>query len=178
MLVWCSMLLLELFTGMLLAQNVKLPPMAQLQESDTFRGARLTPSEQKQVFGEIEGISSDTPQSWESELRVRRVQLGGVQEGLVLQGSELLCGKTGNCQTFVLRRENSKWIAMFQEEAPIASGFGLAQESSNGIKNFVVAANTSAESERYVMYKFDGKFYRASSCYEKSKQEMKTVSCK
>ena len=173
-----SLLLLALFAGTALAQDIKLPAMIHLQESDTFRVARLTPSEQQQVFEEIAGISFDTPDSWESELRVRRVILGGVEEGLVLQGATLLCGGTGNCETFVLRRVNSKWIAMFDEQAPLASGFGFGPESSNGLKNFVIAANQSAESEKYTIYKFDGKLYRASQCYEKGKAQIKTVSCK
>ena len=174
----CARLLPALFIGMALAQNVKFPPMEPLKDSDTFRVARVTPSEQMQIFEEIAEISFDTPTSWESELRVRRVPLGGLQEGFVLQGSQLLCGATGNCQTFVLRRENSKWIAMFEKEAPMASGFGFAQESSKGIKDFVVASNTSAESETYVIYKSDGKFYRVDVCYEKTKTQIKTVSCK
>jgi len=176
--IWCASLLPGLYIGIALAQNVKFPPMEQLTDRDTFRVARVTPSEQMQIFEEIETISFDTPTSWESELRVRRVTLGSLQEGLVLQGSQLLCGATGNCQTFVLRRENSKWIAMFEKEAPIASGFGFAQESSKGIKDFVVVSNTSADSETYVIYKSDGKIYRADMCYEKTKTQVKTVSCK
>src|SRR5689334_12765514 len=74
-------LLVTLLAATVLAQDVKLPGMTQLQEGDTFRSARLTPSEKEQVFAEIAGISFDTPDSWESELRVRRVILGGVEEG-------------------------------------------------------------------------------------------------
>ena len=40
-----SLLLLALFAGTALAQDVKLPAMTHLQDSDTFRVARLTPSE-------------------------------------------------------------------------------------------------------------------------------------
>jgi hypothetical protein len=173
-----SLLLLVLIAGTVLAQDIKLPSMTHLDENDTLRGARLTPSEQQQVFEEVAGISFDTPDSWEAELRVRRVILGGVEEGLVLQGSSLLCGGAGNCEAFVLRRVNSKWIAMFDEQAPIASGFGFGPESSNGLKNFVIAANLSAEMEKYAVYKFDGKLYRASQCFEKNKAQLKAVSCK
>ena len=171
------LLLVALFAGTVLAQDIKLPAMTHLEEGDLFRVARVTPSEEEQVFDEIAGISFDTPDSWESRC-VRRVNMGGIEEGLVLQGTTLLCGGTGNCETFVLRRVNSKWIAMFDEQAPIASGFGFGPESSNGIKNFVIAANESAESEKYTIYKFDGKLYRTSQCYEKSKAQSKSVSCK
>jgi hypothetical protein len=173
-----SLLLLALFAGTVFAQEAKFPSMSHLDENDTFRGARLTPSEKEQVFEEVAGISFDTPDSWESELRVRRVILGGVEEGLVVQGTALLCGGTGNCETFVLRHVNSRWVAMFDEQAPIASGFGFGPESSNGIKNFVIAANQSAEMEKYTVYKFDGKLYRAGQCYEKSNAQIKTVPCK
>ena len=167
-----------LFAGTVFAQEIKLPAMTRLDENDTLRGARLTPSEQQQVFEEVAGLAFDTPESWETELRVRRVVLGGVEEGLVLQGTTLLCGGTGNCETFLLRRVNSKWIAMFDEQAPIASGFGFASESSNGLKNFVIAANQSAETEKYAIYKFDGKLYRASQCFEKNKAQIKAVPCR
>jgi hypothetical protein len=172
------LLVLGVASGTALAQEATFPPLIRLQESDTFRVARLTPSEQQQVFEEVAEISFDTPDSWESELLVRRVKLGGLEEGLVLQGTRLLCGATGNCETFVLRRMNSKWIALFEKEAPIASGFGFAQESRNGIKNFVVAANLSAESERYTVYAFDGKFYKASQCYVKDGTKTKSEPCK
>lgn len=171
-------LLIALFSGVAFAQNVKFPAMNHLTDGDSFRVARLTPSEQEQVYKEIETITSDTPPSWDAELRVLRVSLGGLEEGLVLQGTQVLCGKTGNCQTFILRRQADKWISMLQEEAPIASGFGIGPDSSKGIKDFVVASNTSAESENYVVYKWDGKHYQASRCYAVSKSETKSVPCK
>jgi len=171
------MAFLQLLARTAVAEEVKLPALTQLNESDTFRAAKLRPLEQKQIFEEIEGISFDFPDSWESELRVRRISLGAV-EGLILQGTQLLCGGTGNCETVVLRRANSRWIAMFQKEAPIGDGFAFLRESSNGIRNFVIAANDSAESDKYVIYSFDGKFYRQSLCYEKLKGKTEKVSCK
>ena len=173
-----AILILGIFAVIAAAQEVKRPAMTQLDDHDTFRVARLTPSEQKQVFEEIEPISYDTPDSWESELRVRRLPIGGSEEALVLQGSSLLCGATGNCATFVLRHVNSKWIAMFDQQVPIASGFGFASESSKGIKDLVIVANLSADLETIAVYKFDGKVYRPSACYEKTKAQTKTVACK
>ena len=168
--------LLELFAGTVLAQGVKLPAMSQLKESETLRAAKLAPSEQKQIFEEIEGVSFDLPDSWDSELRARRVSLGAV-EGLVLQGTHLLCGGTGNCQTIVLRRANNKWVAMFQKEAPIGEGFAFLPESSNGIDNLVIATNDSVESSKYVIYRFDGRFYLPGLCYVKLRAEVKKVAC-
>jgi hypothetical protein len=174
---WYCVIFFGLIGRMVLAQELELPTLSQLNETDTFRVAGLTASEQMQIFKEIEKISFDVPDSWEKELLVRRLSLGNT-EGLVLQGRSLLCGGTGNCETFVLRREKSKWISMFHEEAPLAEGFGVLPDASNGVKHFVIIANTSAESGQIVIYKFDGKFYRTSHCYEKSKTHTKAVSCK
>jgi hypothetical protein len=55
---------------------------------------------------------------------------------------------------------------MFEQEAPIVSGFGFEQETSEGIKNFLVSTNSSAVTERRILFKFDGKVYRQSECYE------------
>jgi hypothetical protein len=168
--------LVELLAGTARAQGVKLPPVYQLKEGETLRAAKLAPSEQEQIFEEIAGISFDLPESWDSELRARRVSLGAA-EGLVLQGTHRLCGGTGNCQTIVLRLANTKWIAMFQKQAPIGEGFAFLPESSHGIDNFVVATNDSAESSQYVIYRFDGRFYLPSLCYEKSRLTIKKVAC-
>lgn len=151
--------------------------MTQLKGSDTFTAAKLTAADRKQIFAEIERISFDVPDSWEAELRVRRISLGSV-EGLVIQGTQLLCGGTGNCETVVLRRSGGKWEAMFQKDAPIGDGFGFLPESSSGIPNFVVSTNTSAQSSNYIVYGFDGKYYRPRQCYESLKEQVKKVSCK
>jgi len=43
---------------------------------------------------------------------------------------------------------------------------GFEQEGSGGIKNFLVSANSSAAKESRILFKFDGKVYRQSQCYE------------
>jgi len=57
---------------------------------------------------------------------------------------------------------------LFEREAPIVSGFAFEQETTSGIKNFLVSANTSAAQERRILFKFDGKFYRQSECFDVS----------
>jgi hypothetical protein len=158
------------------AQDVQLPVLTRLQESDRLLAAQLTPKERQQIFEEVEAISFDVPDVWESELRLRRMALGSV-EGLIIQGTNLLCGGTGNCETVVLRRSRDRWIAMFQREAPIGHGFAFLSHSSHGIKDFVVAANLSAESDRYIFYRFDGQYYRTNQCYEKNQSRVRKVSC-
>ncbi len=167
-----------------LGLGLELPPFTSLQPNETPRAAKLTALEIKQISAQLEATSYDEPDSWEGEILVRRVSLGGT-EGMVVQGKKLLCGGTGNCQTWVFRRGNGRWQVMFEGQAPIASGFTFKQETSQGIRNFVIVAHISAASAGYVEYKFDGSFYRASQCYtlsqsdtDKKKAARKNMPCK
>ena len=153
-----------------------------LTASETFLSASLTPTEQKQILEQVEKTSFDVPDSWESELHVRRVSLGDA-DGLVIRGTQLLCGGTGNCQTWVFRRSQGNWFNLFGQEAPIISGFGFEGESSQGIRNFFASANSSAAEESRTLYKFDGKFYRPSACFDvfvnaNGTAKTETVRCK
>lgn len=136
-----------------------------LNANETFRAAKLTGSEQKQIIDQVENSSFDVPDSWETELRVRRISLGEAN-GLIIRGSKLLCGGTGNCETWIFRNSSGKWLNMFEQEAPIVSGLGFEQEASGGIKNLLASANTSAETERRILFTFDGRIYRQSECYK------------
>ena len=84
-----------------------------LGTSDTFTAAKLTKQEITQLIPILEQLAYDIPDSWDTELRAKRIELGNSQ-GLVLEGTNLLCGGTGNCQIFVFRRVNSRWISLFQ----------------------------------------------------------------
>jgi hypothetical protein len=176
-------LALAFLTGTVFAQRSDFPAMQHLRDNETFRAAKITPAETKQIIGQVEATSFDSPDSWESELRARRVQLAG-SDGLVVQGAKLLCGGTGNCQTWVFRRDGSGWANMFHDQAPIASGFGFEQQASRGVSNLVMVVNSSAETSRYSIFQFDGKFYVAGECYEVSvptervKEKTKKVPCK
>jgi hypothetical protein len=102
-----------------------------------------------------------TPRIWESELRVQRVDLGA-SPGIIVQGSKLLCGGTGNCQTWVFRKAGGELISlMAKDQVPIAEAFSLGPKMTRGIKDFSISANTSADSGKNITYKFDGKLYRA-----------------
>jgi len=167
-----------MFVAIAFAQSVSLPPMDHLKVSETLRAAKLSLSEIMQICEQLETTSFDVPDSWETELRGRRVSLGN-EEGLVIQGTELLCGGTANCQTWVLRRSNGKWLTMFKDQAPIASAFGFQPEAHAGHKNFLIAANSSADAENYIIYHFDGQFYRQARCYLVRKaQQAERVPCK
>jgi hypothetical protein len=147
------------------AQSIRMPTMQSLVDGQTFRAAKLSSTEMDGIFKEVEKTSFDYPDSWQSELRARRVSLGNA-DGLVIQGTKLLCGGTGNCQTWVFRSSNGRWISMFQGQAPIISAFGFAGNKSHGIKDLATVAHLSAENSAYSVFVFDGNFYRETHCYE------------
>jgi hypothetical protein len=127
---------------------------------DTFSTARLAASEIREILAGVERSAYDTPESWRTELRVKGVDLG-TAEGIVLQGTKLLCGGTGNCQVFVFRRAHGHWVTLFgDEQAPIGESFELGPGSSHGIKDFSVVTNISADASERVTYVFDGRLYR------------------
>jgi hypothetical protein len=78
-----------------------------LGTADTFAAAKLTQKEVSQLIPALEQLAYDIPDSWSTELRAKRIDLGG-SPGLVLEGTNLLCGGTGNCQIFVFRRVNGR----------------------------------------------------------------------
>jgi len=154
--------------GPLLILNVVLlcasPAMSQMRNlgsKDTFSTAQLSAKEIQEIVAEVEQSAYDTPDSWEGELRVRRVDLGA-NPGIIVQGSKLLCGGTGNCQTWVFRKAGGKLTSlMAKDEVPIAEGFGLGPNVTSGIKDFSISTNSSADSGKSMTYKFDGRLYRA-----------------
>ncbi len=137
-----------------------LAQMGTLSPKETFASAHLTAAEIAEIITAVEESAYDTPDSWEEELRVRRVNLGNTP-GIVVMGSKLLCGGTGNCQIWVLRKIDGKWKSLFAtEQAPVAEGFQLGPNSTHGIKDLTIVANTSATTTSRVSYKFDGKNYQ------------------
>jgi hypothetical protein len=131
-----------------------------LGAAETFAAAKLPKKEITQLIPVLEQLAYDIPDSWNTELRARRVDLGN-SEGLVLEGTNLLCGGTGNCQIFVFRKVNEQWVPLFQAEAPLGDAFTFGPETSNGIQDLSVASNQSAEAVHRVRYRFDGQFYRS-----------------
>jgi hypothetical protein len=148
------------FNTVLFFASPALPQTQSLGPKDTFAAARLSAKEIHEIVEGVEPSAYDTPDSWNKELRVRRVDLGG-SPGIVVQGSKLLCGGTGNCQTWVFRKANNKWVSLFRnEQAPIAESFQLGPAVTHNIKDFEIVTNSSAGAGERVTYKFDGMFYR------------------
>ena len=143
---------------MLLALHPTRPQSSAPKE--TFASARLAAGEIREILAGVERSAYDTPDSWATELRVMRVNLG-VDPGIVLQGTNLLCGATGNCQVFVFRKTQSHWVSLFgPQEAPIGESFQFGPGLSHGIKDFTLVTNTSAQAADRVTYAFDGRRYR------------------
>ena len=140
--------------------------MHRLEDSDKVQIARLSRKEIKQIVLQIEETSFDWPDSWDSELRARRVSLGD-REGLVVQGTKLLCGGTGNCQTWVFGRAQGRWTSLFEGQAPVISGYGFSPERSNGLMDLVTVSNAGGDRDLYTFYVFDGARYREHLCYER-----------
>jgi hypothetical protein len=183
--IWVLACLPPFLAGVFFNQTNVLPSkidwLKQLNDRETFAAAKLTAAEKTQIIEQVEKTSFDLPDSWESELRVRRISLGA-SDGLIIRATRLLCGGTGNCETWVFRRSGEKWLTLFEQEAPIASGFGFEQETSLGIRNLFTTANSSAKEEGRILFKFDGTFYRQSECFDVSDpgaaEKIKKVPCK
>ncbi|HTM26938.1 MAG TPA: hypothetical protein VL225_17195 [Vicinamibacterales bacterium] len=127
---------------------------------DTLQSTGLPAAEIQQIVTAIEPNAFDTPASWTDELRAARVDLGS-GPGLILRGSRLLCGGTGNCQVFVLRKVKDRWVSLFGDrQAPIADTIRFGPGATNGIKDLTVTANLSATGSSRVTYTFDGRVYR------------------
>lgn len=133
--------------------------MQTLGAKDTWAAAKFSAEETKQIIAGAEQSAFDTPDSWETELRVRRMDLGGTQ-GIIAQGTKLLCGGTGNCEIFVFRKAEGKWVSLFKADAPIADGFQLGPPSTRGIKDLTISVNSSAAASKNTVYVFDGEVYR------------------
>jgi hypothetical protein len=123
--------------------------------------ARRAASETREILAGVRRSAYDSPESWRIELRVKRVDLGAV-DGIVLQGTKLLCRGTGNCQIFVFGRTHGHWVTLFgDDQAPIGESFEFGPGRSHGIEDLSVLTNISADATERVTYVFDGSVYQS-----------------
>ena len=168
-------------SGAAVAQELDFAAIPPLTDKDSIAAAKLSPKEIKEILDQVEETSFDTPDSWQAELRLRRLPIAG-GDGLVVRGTALLCGGTGNCQTWLFRRSNGAWAKMFDGEPPIIASFGFGRHVSHEIPDLVATAPLSASTSTYLVYVFDGTVYRADACYavetDGAKRSAKKVACK
>jgi hypothetical protein len=163
---------------LVIARAVEFPIMDHLKDAETLQQAKLSGLEVNQILAQVERTAYDTPASWQKELRARRTSLGSVN-GLILEGTSLLCGATGNCQTWIFRLEGRSWVCLFRGQAPIADGFGFEQHTATkGIRNLVLSTHVSADETSYSVFTYDGQTYSSSQCYRVIAGRAKETSCK
>jgi hypothetical protein len=133
--------------------------MESVGENKTVTRAKLPAVEFNQIIKAVKKSAYDAPKSWRAELRFGRVDLG-TGPGIIVQGTGLLCGGTGNCQIWVFRKAKAKWVPLFSDDQIVlAEGFQFGPGLTHHIKDLVVVTNLSADETRRVTYKFDGRRY-------------------
>jgi hypothetical protein len=135
-----------------------------LRDDESLSAARLSAAEIDEIIGEVEATSFDTAEDWPGELRARRLRLGD-SDGLVVRGTRLLCGGTGNCQTWLFRRVEGRWRGLFADQAPVGEGIAFTGDSHGGLPDAVIDAHLSASESDRTVFAFDGSFYRAAKCF-------------
>lgn len=151
---------LTTFSAILFFAGAAFAQMQNLGVKDTWAAAKLSAEEAKEIIAGVEQSAFDTPDSWEKELLVKRIDWGN-GPGIVARGTSLLCGGTGNCQIFVFRKINGKWTSLFgSNDAPIGDGFQFGPGVTHGIKDLIISSNSSAAPSQHMVYAFDGEVYK------------------
>jgi hypothetical protein len=144
----------------LVVSTTALAQMESLGPKDPLAAAHVSAKEIREIIAGVKKSAYDIPKSWSTELRLRRVDLGN-GPGIVVQGTSLLCGGTGNCQIWVFRKANVNWVSMFANDQTIlAEGFNFGPAVTHHIKDLTIVTNLSADESNRVTYKFDGSLYR------------------
>lgn len=134
--------------------------MESLSPNDSLAAGHVSAKELREIIAGVKKSAYDIPKSWSSELRLRRVDLGN-GPGIIVQGTSLLCGGTGNCQIWAFRKANGNWVSMFANDQTIlAEGFNFGPAVTHHVKNLTIVTNLSADERKRVTYKFDGSLYR------------------
>lgn len=145
---------------LLVLSTTALAQMESLGRKDSLAAAKLSAKETREIIAEVKKSAYDTPKSWNTELRLRRIDLGN-GPGIVVQGTGLLCGGTGNCQIWVFRKANNNWVPLFaNDQATLAEGFDFGPVVTHHIKDLTIGVNSSANESKRIIYKFDGGQYR------------------
>jgi hypothetical protein len=145
------------------------PPGVQVQ----YLGKAHLPKSEKDaivavVFKDVSPEQCISPErSLEEEIDairiVRAVLHTKAPEQLLVQASDAChCGVTGNCEFWVLERRGKSFSVLLETE--MVQRFGVEPSRSNGYRDLITSSHDSAALQGLVLYKFDGKQYRATDC--------------
>ena len=120
------------------------------------------------VFKDVSPNECISPErSLEEEIDAIRIARAALRtkipEQLLVQASDAChCGVTGNCVFWVLERRGKGFRVLLERE--MVRGFGVEPSRSNGYRDILTSSHDSITLEGLVLYKFDGKQYRATDC--------------
>jgi hypothetical protein len=114
---------------------------------------------------ELRDESGGPTREWfEVEFLARRLDMGeGPDNGLLLQGTQTLCGVTGNCQMWLFRKVNGKWTIVLDDA--LSAAFKFAPPKHNGLFELMVMGHGSAASTPLSVLWFDGTKYAEHTRY-------------
>lgn len=146
------------------AAPIDFKPFPLPSDADTFVESGLRPAARKEIFENVAVTAYDRPESWDAELRVRRAALGPWHVAIV-RGTSLLCGATGNCQTWIFRLDGKHWTHVVAAgQAPIVDGLSLTRAGRGRPWRLVTRTRISAQEARFADYRFDGRLFQRSRC--------------
>ena len=120
-----------------------------------------------EIIGTIAGKGGEdmpTTKDMEEELLATHLDLGeGAENGLVVQGSEKLCGATGNCQMWFFRKLAGKWTQVkFEDDegsGVLASMYAAVAPKHDGLYELILGSHFNAFEVPLAQLWFDGKKY-------------------
>jgi hypothetical protein len=146
------------------AAPIDFKPFPLPSAGDTFVESGLRAAARKEIFENVALTAYDKPESWDAELRVIRQAVGPWHVAIV-RGTSLLCGATGNCQTWVFRLDRNHWVNVIAAgQAPIIDGLSLTRAGRNRPWRLVTRARTSAQESVFADYRFDGRLFQRHRC--------------
>jgi hypothetical protein len=96
----------------------------------------------------------------EEELIATHLDFGeGAENGLVVQGSEKLCGATGNCQMWFFRKVAEKWLLIGiggNDDETSASMFAAVPPKHGGLFEVILGSHLSSSEAAFGLFWFDG----------------------
>ena len=146
------------------AAPIDFKPFPLPSNADTFVLSGLRSAARREILENVALTAYDRPGSWDAELRVRHERVGAWHVAVV-RGTSLLCGATGNCQTWVFRLDGKHWNNVIAAgQAPIVDGLSLTRAGRGKPWHLVTRARISAQESQFAEYRFDGRSFERTRC--------------